>query len=206
MCSSCTGAAGHHASSPRARRLTMVGTVAVIVAGAVSGVIVLASLLAHGVAPALVTQPSASVLEIHGGDLLTGRSLEEALRGRAAVIEFWASGCSSCRQVADRLQRLAATNHSPAFVGIDVGDTRADARAVLRSLGWRYLSIADPRARLVQPVGLRALPTTLLLDRRHRVVLRVIGLSGLPMLERRLAQFSLGSARTRSCHRCGPVL
>ncbi len=41
--------------------------------------------------------------------------------------------------------------------------------------GWRHPSIADPGGRIAAQLQLQTLPTTLFLDRQHRVVARING-------------------------------
>ncbi len=189
MCSSCAvGKEGHSAASARRQRLNVFVAVLLVAAGGASGAFGLVSLLGQGAGRAAAAPRSAGTLELRGHDLRSGRSLSSALRRHAVIVEFWSSACPGCRQVAQNLQRLAPPDRSIALVGVDVGDTVARARMLARRLGWRYLSGADPGARLAKTVGLRTLPTTLLLDRQHRVVLRAVGPRSLQTLDNRFEQ------------------
>lgn len=61
------------------------------------------------------------------------------------------------------------------FLGIDVEDSRSDARAFMRRYGLRYPSIFDRTASLAGRLGFFGLPTAYLVDHRGQVAARLIG-------------------------------
>ena len=67
-----------------------------------------------------------------------------SLHGRPVVINKWASWCGPCRAEFGVFQRVSLTRgRKVAFVGIDSGDSRADAAAFLRSFPVSYPSYFD---------------------------------------------------------------
>ncbi len=73
-------------------------------------------------APQLPTQ----VLRGPGVDLAS-------LRGKPALVNFWASWCDPCKQEAPELERFAKTADGRAeLVGVDWNDTTANAKAFLK--------------------------------------------------------------------------
>ncbi len=95
-----------------------------------------------------------------------------AVRGRPVVVNEWASWCLPCRTEFPLLQRAAARLRGRvAFVGIDVNDNAAQARAFLARHPVGYPSYADPTGRLARSFGSTAgIPTTLYLDAHGRKV------------------------------------
>ncbi len=103
----------------------------------------------------------------------------EAFRGRALVVNFWATWCPPCVAEMPSLDRLHA---QVARDGIEVLALSSDRggraqvepfyqRTAIRNLGiW-----LDPRGAAGRALGLRGLPTTLLLDRRGLEVARLEG-------------------------------
>lgn len=102
-------------------------------------------------------------------------------RGKVVVVNVWGSWCPPCIAEAPALQAAwAGLQDQPVqFVGIDVNDNRAAALAHEKRFGVTYPSVADPDGRLLLrlrgSLPPRAVPSTLVLDRRGRVAARVLG-------------------------------
>lgn len=89
-----------------------------------------------------------------------------SLRGKPALIDFWASWCEPCREEAPevaRLQRSLAGR--AAIVGIDYTDRAASARTFLRRYGWAFPVLSDPDGVYGARYGFSGLPTAVVLDR-----------------------------------------
>jgi thiol-disulfide isomerase/thioredoxin len=98
------------------------------------------------------------------------------LRGRPAVVNFWASWCESCRHEAPRLERLARSLRGRArLVGVDWSDGLAGARGFVRRYGWSFPVLRDPTGTVGDRYGLSGLPTTFILDRGGRIVAKLPG-------------------------------
>jgi thiol-disulfide isomerase/thioredoxin len=136
------------------------------------------------VAPAAGPAPAPALA---GVDLVTGKRIALAdFRGRVVVVNVWGSWCHGCVTEARELARFVRRHPSVAVLGIDSEDSRAAARVFYRRFGLRHPSIFDPRGALARRLGLTGLPTTLFLDRRHRVVGAVVGAGTLASFERQL--------------------
>src|SRR2546423_9550282 len=87
---------------------------------------------------------------------LTGRAISLAdLRGKPALINFWASWCGPCRKEAPELRRFSRTLHGSArLVGVDYTDDVASARAFARQAGWGYPLLRDPNGTYGDRYGL----------------------------------------------------
>ena len=134
------------------------------------------------VAPASAGSP----LELSGSDPVSGKRISLAsYTGKPIVLNMWASWCTGCYAEARALATFARTHPQAQVIGVDIQDTKAAAAAFYRRFGWRHPSIFDPGGRIAAQLGLQGLPTTLFLDRRHRVVARIVG-------ETNLAGFSQG--------------
>lgn len=103
-------------------------------------------------------------------------------RGSVAVVNVWGSWCSPCRAEAPVLREAASAyeDRGVRFLGVNVKDTPAAARAFERRYNITYPSIDDSvygRAflDLRGQVPASAIPSTLILDRQGRVAARVIG-------------------------------
>lgn len=103
--------------------------------------------------------------------LVPPRESLASLRGRPALVNFWASWCGPCREEARRLERLARTLRGRAsLVGVDWSDGLVGARAFVRRYGWTFPVLRDPQGTVGERFGINGLPTTFVLDSRGRIV------------------------------------
>jgi peroxiredoxin len=152
---------------------------------AVTGVLALAALLgwrlAHqnnATAKALARGRVVPAPLFHLSRLGGGASVSLAsYRGKAVVVNFWASDCIPCKQEMPRLQEASVrwASKGASVVGIDVLDSRGAARAFARAHGVTYAIGVDPLGDVASKYGVAYTPTTFFVDRRGRIVKRVLG-------------------------------
>lgn len=116
------------------------------------------------------------------GTTLDGRRLDLAdYRGKVVVLNFWASWCPPCRDEAPGLAQLARDTAARGvrFVGIDLKDDLANARAFVATHKTPYPSLFDRYGQLTVQFGRsvppQSVPTTLVVDRTGRVAASVYG-------------------------------
>ena len=114
------------------------------------------------------------------GDTLEGDPISLAdFAGDIVVVNVWGSWCSPCHAEADDLatasKRLAAKDVR--FLGIDIRDQTANAKAFQQEYGIEYPSIYDPDSStlLGMPESMMAVspPTTYIVDSEGRLAARV---------------------------------
>lgn len=119
-------------------------------------------------------------LEASGKPALT----PEDLRGRVALVNFFASWCAPCRVEHPLLMRLAAERRV-ALYGISYKDAAADSRRFLAQLGDPYAAIGwDGDGRVAIDWGVYGVPETFVVDRAGRIRHRHVG----PLSEETLAK------------------
>jgi thiol-disulfide isomerase/thioredoxin len=123
------------------------------------------------------------------GTTLAGSKLSSSsYRGKVVVLNFWGSWCVPCREEASVLAAVAARYRSSgvSFLGVDVRDTTASARAFVSQFHVGYPSIGDPgsviTADFSDVVPIAGTPTTLVIDRTGRVAGAVFGSVSYPEL------------------------
>jgi cytochrome c biogenesis protein CcmG/thiol:disulfide interchange protein DsbE len=105
-----------------------------------------------------------------------GRLQLASLRGKAVVLNFWASWCYPCKQEAPALERVWTQHDGRVVVlGVDVNDFKSDARKFIRKHRLTYPVVHDNQNVTSPPYGLTGLPETFFVDRRGRVVAHVQG-------------------------------
>ena len=140
----------------------------------------LALLLVPGQSPALSGQTRGADLAIHGhADYawtirpLDGEPIElEAFRGDVLMINLWASWCTPCVREMETIERLAKrlADTEVRFLIVAAEGERA-VRRHLRRYSYDlpiYLEV-DP---IPPPFGLRGLPTSWIVDRQGRILVR----------------------------------
>lgn len=99
-----------------------------------------------------------------------------SLRGKAVVLNFWASWCYPCKKEAPALERLWRQRDGSVIVlGVDVNDFSGDARKFMRKHGLTYPVVHDNGNVTSPKYGLTGLPETFFVDRHGRVVGHVAG-------------------------------
>ncbi|CAA9477819.1 MAG: hypothetical protein AVDCRST_MAG67-651 [uncultured Solirubrobacteraceae bacterium] len=94
-----------------------------------------------------------------------------ALRGRPVVVNLWASWCDPCIFELPIFQRVALRYGARvAFLGVNSGDNRGDARKLSARFPMPYPSIEDPRQAMTGRYGAVGLPATAFYDARGKRV------------------------------------
>ncbi len=98
-------------------------------------------------------------------------------RGKPVVMNFWASWCGPCRTEFPILEAAWQTYRSKdvIFLGINIEDTEAKARAFLSEFKPSYLNVRDPGDHMRTAYRVVALPMTVFLDREGRIQQRFVG-------------------------------
>lgn len=98
-------------------------------------------------------------------------TLGQELGGRPAVVNFFASWCSPCKEEMSLLVSAADRAGSRVtFVGIDTNDNRPKAEALLEADHVAYPALYDSTGQLAVDYNLANLPTTLFLAPGGRVI------------------------------------
>lgn len=106
-----------------------------------------------------------------------GRLALSELRGTPVVLNFWASWCDPCRVEAPILERgwRQAGRQGVLFLGLDMQDTREDAREFLREFSISYPNVREAGRETSREYGATGLPETFFISADGRVVAHVIG-------------------------------
>jgi thiol-disulfide isomerase/thioredoxin len=101
-------------------------------------------------------------------------------RGKPVLVNFWATWCEPCREEMPSLARLATRWQAKGLTVLTVAV--ADNSTRVEDFLWETLParqalpvLHDREQTLSRAWGARMLPTTLVLDRQHRIVARGLG-------------------------------
>ena len=111
--------------------------------------------------------PAFSLQRLNGAGTISLASL----RGKAVVLNFFASWCEPCKREAPALEKVWRDYRSQGVVvlGIDTNDASNDARQFLSAHTVTYPTVGGG-GRLTGKYGIPGLPVTYVLNRQGRVV------------------------------------
>jgi cytochrome c biogenesis protein CcmG/thiol:disulfide interchange protein DsbE len=95
-----------------------------------------------------------------------------SLRGKAVVLNVWASWCGPCKEEAPYLEEVWQRNRNRdlVVVGLDAKDFRADARRFARRYELSFPLVYDGPGSTIDGYGVTGFPETFVIDREGKVV------------------------------------
>lgn len=114
----------------------------------------------------------------------------EALRGRAVVLDFWASWCGPCRAEAPILQRLYAAHAAEGLVmvGVNTSDELENAAPTARKLGMQFPVVFDQHNAIAKAYGVSSLPSLVVISRTGKIIAVRVGVTSADALEELIRQ------------------
>lgn len=126
----------------------------------------------------LIRPPKPKVADDFTIPTADGKSFKlSAQRGRAVFINFWATWCPPCLEEMPALERLWRARKDAGFVMLAVtvdGNPKLAAPFVERH-GFTFVVGHDPKMELANTYGVRALPSSFVIDRDGRLTALAIG-------------------------------
>ncbi len=92
-------------------------------------------------------------------------------KGKAVILNFWASWCTPCRQEMPFLETIWKENKDKGLVlvGINIMDDKEEAEDILEEFGISYLNLYDTDGKIKEKYNLIALPVTYFIDKNGNI-------------------------------------
>lgn len=126
---------------------------------------------------------------------LDGKATDLAsLRGRWAMVHFWASWCTPCRRELPAIAAMAKTKpETPALVMVNTAETDDEVFAFLSAVAPELSTLLDRDGKVTERWQPRGLPSTFFVDPEGR--LRYLALGGRPWDSPAYQRFLAGLGR-----------
>jgi len=119
------------------------------------------------------TDPSDFTLPLLGG----GSAALSSYRGKVVILNFWATWCPPCRAEMPSMETLYQRFNAQGLeiLAVDIGESASTVQQFVRSAAYTFPVLLDSANRVSSIYGIKAIPTTYIIDREGKRIGRVIG-------------------------------
>jgi peroxiredoxin len=98
-------------------------------------------------------------------------------RGKVVFVNFWATWCAPCREEMPAMERLWKRHRERGFVmvAVSVDNDPGLVTPFVQKLRLTFPIALDPRMQAANPYGVRALPSSFLVDRKGNLAALALG-------------------------------
>ena len=120
---------------------------------------------------------STSQVEVRLQDLNGADVNISDFRGKIVFLNFWATWCPTCVVEMPSMEKLhqKLKDKEFAMVSVSIKDTAAEVKHFYKQNKLTFTALLDSSGKTVPGFSIRAIPTTLILDKTGRIIGRVMG-------------------------------
>ncbi|MFQ6066974.1 MAG: TlpA disulfide reductase family protein [bacterium] len=98
-------------------------------------------------------------------------------QGKVVFLNFWATWCGPCRYEMPAMEKLWQKFKEEGFVilAVDLREGKEKVSSFMKENGYTFPALLDPRGKVASTYGIRAIPTTFLLDPEGKIVGKALG-------------------------------
>ncbi|MDR0403212.1 MAG: TlpA family protein disulfide reductase [Treponema sp.] len=107
----------------------------------------------------------------------SGSARLEDYRGKVLFLNLWATWCGPCRAEMPSMEKLYRRFREQGLemLALNIQEQKADVEAFMRRNGLTFPAALDADGRIARQYGVMGIPTSYILDRQGRVILRLVG-------------------------------
>lgn len=132
-------------------------------------------------APIGLAKDSTTLPSFEMKSLTSGKTLKQTdLAGKVVLMQFWASWCTTCSKGLSQMRDVAKTLDGVMFLPVSVDEDMKSAQEYFNHLPVTFkpikeASFLDTEAALATKIGVEGPPSTVLVDKKGKVILLIKG-------------------------------
>jgi thiol-disulfide isomerase/thioredoxin len=126
---------------------------------------------------------------------LDGRTIgPRDFAGQVVLVDFWATWCGPCQVQARILEAMVGDYKGKGvqFLAANVGEDEATVKSFLKTKPFRYPVLLDPDDQVSSNLGVYALPTLMIVDKKGKISYIQPGIADAPTLRKVLREAGAG--------------
>ena len=99
------------------------------------------------------------------------------LKGKVVFLNFWATWCGPCREEMPSMETLYSrySEKGLEILAVNCGEEQRDVLAFIKTNKFSFPALMDADGKVSNAYGIRAIPTTFIIDRDGNIIARVVG-------------------------------
>jgi thiol-disulfide isomerase/thioredoxin len=100
-----------------------------------------------------------------------------ANKGKVVILNFWATWCPPCREEMPSMEILYKRfkNNGLEILAVDGGEDDDTVRQFIRNSNYTFPVLIDKNGMVNYVYGIQAIPTSFIIDREGKILIRIIG-------------------------------
>ena len=151
--------------------------------------------------PAATSRVEVQLQDLNGADVNIS-----AFRGKIVFLNFWATWCPTCVEEMPSMEKLhlKLKDKNFALVSVSIQDPALQVKRFFLLNKLTFTALLDPNGKTVPGFGIRAIPTTLIIDKSGRIIGRAMGArewdsrESIALFEQLIKESRVDSAESRS--------
>ncbi len=105
----------------------------------------------------------------------TETTLEAAIAGKPAIVNFWAAWCPFCKEELPLFEKVAREHPEIAVIGVNLQEPLSTVKSYWENGGYTFETLLDPKADLSKKFGVFTQPTTIFLNTDGEIIFKKNG-------------------------------